>query len=248
MSHVHLLSAEPQYLEPLGPRHTSPHVVLLAVSTTLAVLTGLTFATANSRYAAVSTWTTAPSTLPRSLTVPPALQTRLQAASWTAGHPNPHSAFAGDMTSASAAASASSSSLNADSKAGPSLGFGATLAFVGGAIGGALATYFKTGSRTAMALQAMTDKTDTDLCEDGAPEELGVGEFYLQGCAQCMRAPDKKADGVRPEPWRGERYSNMDCGEDSFMLTPRVVAVADGVGVCCCGTCSPPHARLRFAL
>ena len=87
--------------------------------------------------------------------------------------------------------------------------------------------------RRGLALQAALQGAGGGAlceCEPGPPPDAAPGDFYLEGCAQCMRAWNKSAKNARPEPWRGEQYSTMDCGEDSFMLSSRVLAVADGVG------------------
>ena len=74
----------------------------------------------------------------------------------------------------------------------------------------------------------------TQFCEAEPATAVGPGEYYLQGSAQCMRAWNKAAHGHPPEVWRGAYCSKMDCGEDSFVLTPRVLAIADGVGMLFC--------------
>eukprot|EP00667_Euglena_gracilis_P008390 EG_transcript_8502 len=62
------------------------------------------------------------------------------------------------------------------------------------------------------------------------PRGLAPGEVYFTGCVTCQRAWNKPADGPTARPWRGEAYSALDCGEDSFCLTAQVLGVADGVG------------------
>eukprot|EP00669_Euglena_mutabilis_P008694 TRINITY_DN3704_c0_g2_i2.p1 TRINITY_DN3704_c0_g2~~TRINITY_DN3704_c0_g2_i2.p1 ORF type:complete len:377 (+),score=59.83 TRINITY_DN3704_c0_g2_i2:413-1543(+) len=57
------------------------------------------------------------------------------------------------------------------------------------------------------------------------------GQLYFTAVARCERAWNKSPpDVVGDEEWRGEGYRSMDCGEDSFMFTPFVLGVADGVG------------------
>lgn len=58
----------------------------------------------------------------------------------------------------------------------------------------------------------------------------GAGDFYFDVSMDCSRAPGKSAFRPTNEPWRGAAHQHLDCGEDSFMLSPSVLAVADGVG------------------
>ena len=55
--------------------------------------------------------------------------------------------------------------------------------------------------------------------------ESAPGHYYFDTAASCARAWDKQSDGPTCEPWRGEQYQNMDCGEDSFMLDSMVLGV-----------------------
>eukprot|EP00667_Euglena_gracilis_P020716 EG_transcript_22468 len=54
-------------------------------------------------------------------------------------------------------------------------------------------------------------------------------DLVLETWATCRRDPGKRGRTV-PQPWRGPEYSEMDCGEDAFLVTERVLGVADGVG------------------
>uniref|UniRef100_A0A7S4GLE4 Protein phosphatase n=1 Tax=Eutreptiella gymnastica TaxID=73025 RepID=A0A7S4GLE4_9EUGL len=51
-------------------------------------------------------------------------------------------------------------------------------------------------------------------------------DLVWEAYATCRRDPTKRGR-TQPQGWRGDE---MDCGEDSFMLTERVLGVADGVG------------------
>eukprot|EP00667_Euglena_gracilis_P014280 EG_transcript_14791 len=54
--------------------------------------------------------------------------------------------------------------------------------------------------------------------------------FYFDTWCDAAPAPNKKK-AARPqrEPWRGPRYSSVHCGEDSFLCSQSLLAVADGV-------------------
>eukprot|EP00667_Euglena_gracilis_P010701 EG_transcript_10888 len=57
----------------------------------------------------------------------------------------------------------------------------------------------------------------------------GTVRVRLESGACCMRQPGKEG-ACSPQPWRGPEYADMDCGEDSFVLTANVIGVSDGVG------------------
>eukprot|EP00667_Euglena_gracilis_P009573 EG_transcript_9730 len=62
-------------------------------------------------------------------------------------------------------------------------------------------------------------------------EALPLGNCYFETCVDCSRAWDKKQPAASiDEPWREPEHRYLDCGEDSFMCSPAVLAVADGVG------------------
>jgi len=64
----------------------------------------------------------------------------------------------------------------------------------------------------------------TSLHQQALPTDL-----VLEAWATCRRDPSKRGH-TAPQPWRGGEFSGMDCGEDAFLVTPNVLAVADGVG------------------
>lgn len=79
--------------------------------------------------------------------------------------------------------------------------------------------------------EASTPEVPETCCSAPRPEGLAPGQLYFTAVARCERAWNKSPpDVVGDEEWRGEGYRSMDCGEDSFMFTPFVLGVADGVG------------------
>jgi len=64
----------------------------------------------------------------------------------------------------------------------------------------------------------------TSLHQQALPTDL-----VLEAWGTCRRDPGKRGH-TAPQPWRGGEFSGMDCGEDAFLVTPNVLAVADGVG------------------
>jgi len=61
------------------------------------------------------------------------------------------------------------------------------------------------------------------------PPHTASAAVRLESDACGMRQPGKGGECL-PQDWRGPKYSNMDCGEDSFVLSPNLLGVADGVG------------------
>jgi protein phosphatase PTC7 len=64
-----------------------------------------------------------------------------------------------------------------------------------------------------------------------ATEDFHVGteDFALDSWGICRGEASKKGE-IPAQLWRGDPFSMMDCGEDSFLLSSYVIGVADGVG------------------
>ena len=260
MSQIHLLSTEPQYHGALAPRQASPQVVLLAVSTTLAALAGIVFVTATPGDAAQGTWastSTRPLTTPvavqqRSRAAPSAAGRPLPSYSSRLGAEKAESEpwgndpigwvgrqFAGwgddpigwlGLTVAGAIAGALGwkASSSSPKTAPKDEAWGADpVGWLEGAVVGGVAGAF--GAKPQTVAPQPKPVAEPESCEESVPAGVGAGEFYLQSCAQCMR--DGPSAPAVYQGWRGEPYAAMDCGEDSFVVTPRVLAVADGVGM-----------------
>eukprot|EP00667_Euglena_gracilis_P010299 EG_transcript_10483 len=60
------------------------------------------------------------------------------------------------------------------------------------------------------------------------PSDPCVGNFVLESAATCSCQKGKTCR-AGAQPWRGLQYEHLNCGEDSFFLTPRALGLADGV-------------------
>jgi len=82
----------------------------------------------------------------------------------------------------------------------------------------------------ALQASAPSDPPATGDRPAALTPEVTAEPFVFDHCADCVRSWDKAGTGPTDEAWRLPEDRHRDCGEDSFVRGPTLLAVADGVG------------------